>query len=444
MISTPSIRRCTLLAALGAATLLVGCKKGDDKNAFVPPPPPEVVVSNPVERDITEYLMYTGTIEASEKVELRARVQGFLEKINFKPGQRVKKDEILFQIDPRQYQASLDQALASVEAQKAALTGAENDARLARELADQRAGPEIDAVIKAAKRDSAKAEVARALALVEEAKLNLEYCTIKAPIDGRISKNLVDVGNLVGRGEPTLLAEIVQAVPAYLSVDVSEGDVLKVRRTRERQGDDSKGVDPGQVSPGKWRPCELALSDEQAFPHAGRIDYIAPEMNAQTGTLNVRTRFENTDEVLLAGLYARVRFPMSTSKAMLVPEAALLSDQQGRYALVVNDKDDVEIRRVKIGGLEGTLRIVTEGLTLQDRVVTLGVLKARPGAKVTPKVEPIKTDAINTPDAAPAAASSDAAKPDTAKPDPTKPDPAKSNPTKPEGGKSPAPAAPTH
>jgi len=435
VIPTCTVRRFTLLAALGAATLLAGCKKGDDKNAFVPPPPPEIVVSNPIERDITEYLMYTGTIEASEKVELRARVQGFLEKINFRPGQRIKKDEVLFQIDPRQYQAALDQALAAVEAQKAALTGAENDARLARELADQRAGPEIDAVIKAAKRDAVKAEVTRAEALVEEAKLNLEYCTIKAPIDGRISKNLVDVGNLVGRGEPTLLAEIVQAVPAYLSVDVSEGDVLKVRRARERQGDDARGVDPGQIAPGKWRPCELALSDEKDFPHPGRIDYIAPEMNAQTGTLNVRTRFENAEEVLLPGLYARVRFPMSSAKAMLVPEAALLSDQQGRFALIVNDKDDVEIRRVKIGGLEGTLRIVTEGLTLQDRVVTLGVLKARPGSKVTPKVEVIKVT-----DTAPAAAPAASPTPDASRPETAKPDGGKA----PAGnGKSPEPAAPT-
>jgi RND family efflux transporter MFP subunit len=271
---------------------------------------------------------------------------------------------------------------AAVRAQEAALDGAENDARLARELADQRAGPEIDAVIKSAKRDVVKADLIQAQAQLTTAKLNIEYCKVTAPIDGRITNAKIDVGNLVGRGEPTLLATIVQSVPAYVSVDVSESDVLGVRAMEAKAGKPER-PEPEQA---RQRTCELGLSNEAAYRFQGRVDYVAPELNSQTGTLRVRTRFENTDELLLPGLFARLRFPMSTRKSLVVPEAALLSDQQGRFAMVLNEKDEVEARRVKIGVLDGSDRVVEEGLTPSDRVIVLGVLKARPGSKVTPKM----------------------------------------------------------
>lgn len=370
-----------LLAVL--AVPMSGCKKDDDANKYAPPPPPEVIVANPVKRQVVSYSTYTGVVEASETVELRARVQGFLEKINFQPGQRVKKGDLLFVIDKRQYKASVDQAEASVKAQEAALVGAENDARLARELADQSAGPEIDAIIKAARRDSLKAEILKYQAQLEEAKLNLEYCEVKAPIDGRITKNLVDAGNLVGRGEPTLLAQIVLATPAYVTIDATEADVLAVRKGRNETG----ATEPGQVSPGNWLPCELALSDDAEFKYQGRVDYVEPQLNVQTGTLQVRTRYDNSDETLLPGFFSRVRFAMSKSDSLVVAEAALLSDQLGRFAMVVNAKDEVEMKRVTIGALDGTDRVVLEGLTPEDRVIVLGVLKARPGSKVAPKLQ---------------------------------------------------------
>lgn len=378
-------------AALFAAftpLFLAGCKKGADANAYAAPPPPEVVVVRPVEREVIKYLTYTGTVEASETVDLRARVQGFLEEVKFKPGQRVTKGDILFVIDPRAYKAAVDQARANVKAQEAALQGAENDARLARELAEQNAGPQIDAIIKTARRDAIAAELAGARAQLAEAELNLEYTVITAPMNGRITRHFVDPGNLVGRGEPTLLATIVQATPAYVSVDVSEADVLEVRRERERErAAKASETEPGQIAPGEWRPTELSLADETEFKIKGRVDYVEPSLNAQTGTLRVRTRYENTDEVLAAGLFANIRFPMSKRHAMLVPEAALLSDQQGRFAMVVNEKDEVEVRRVQIGILERDMRVVEEGLSPTDRVIVLGMLKARPGSKVTPKMQ---------------------------------------------------------
>lgn len=369
-----------LLCALGA------CKHDKEANTYAPPPPPEVIVANPVEREVTSYLTYTGVIEASQTVELRARVQGFLESVNFSPGQRVNKGDVLFVIDKRQYAASVEQARASVAAQEAALLGAENDARLARELADQRAGPEIDAIIKAARRDVVAADLAQAKAMLTEALLNLEYCDVVAPIDGRITDNYVDIGNLVGRGETTLLAEIVQTAPVYVSVNVSEADVLKVRREREAAGT-LAGTEPGQIAPGVWRPAELSLADRDEFMFKGRVDYVDPKMDPVTATLRLRTMYENADEVLLPGLFARVRFPMATTRSLVVSEAALLSDQLGRFAMVVNDKDEVVQKRVKIGALDGSMRVVEEGLTAQDRVIVLGVLKARPGSKVSPKMQ---------------------------------------------------------
>lgn len=390
--STPTSRRWfrtrapALMLAMLTATLLVGCRDSADKNTYAPPPPPEVMVSNPIEREVVEYITYTGVVEASDRVELRARVQGFLETVDYQPGKRVKKGDLLFTIDKRQYQAELDQARAAVQSEKARLVGAENDARLARELADQRAGPEIDAIIKTARRDAVAADLARAEALLAEAELNLEYCEIRAPIEGRIGRNFVDAGNLVGREGPTLLAEIVQSTPCYVSLDVSESDVLRVRRDRS-SAELAADQEPGQLSPGVWRPCELALSDVDTFTLVGRVDYVDPALNAETGTLHIRTRFENEDESLLAGFFVKVRFAISNAKSLVVPEAALLSDQLGRFALIVNDQDEVEVHRVTIGALDGDQRVVRTGLANTDRVIVLGVLKARPGSKVTPKTQ---------------------------------------------------------
>jgi RND family efflux transporter MFP subunit len=298
----------------------------------------------------------------------------------------VDAGELLFVIDKREYLATVAQAEAAVKASEAALRSAEADATLARDLADQRAGPEIDAVIKAARRDQIEAELALARAKLDEARLDLSYCEIRAPIAGRITRNLVDAGNLVGRGEPTLLARVVQATPAYVSVDVSEADVLRVREVR--QGSSPPGTEPGQLAPGQWRPSQVALANETDFRHEGHINYVSPELDTSTGTLRVRTVYENTAEELIPGYFARVRVPIESKESILAPESALLSDQQGRYAMVVNDANEVEQRRVTIGALDGSMRVIESGLSTTDRVIVLGVLKARPGAKVTPKMQP--------------------------------------------------------
>jgi len=361
-----------------AAMSVTGCKP--KTNAYAPPPPAEVTVAHAIQKQVTNYLEYTGTIEPFQTVDLRARVQGFLDQVLFKPGSKVGKGDLLFVIDKRTYTAIVDRLEAQVAANVAAFTGAESDARIAEELAVQRAGSEIDKITKVARRESARAAVLAAKAELEQARLDLEFCEVRAPLDGRITKNLVDVGNLVGTpGLPTLLATLVCSRPVYVTVDVSESDLLSVRRQRMAK---DIHLEPGQIAPGEWRPVDLAIAAGTDFAIHGRVDYVDPALNPQTGTIRVRCRFDNEDEFLLPGLFVRVRFPMATEPAILAPDIALLSDQAGRYALVVDERDVVQVRHVKIGELEGTLRIVSEGLTPAERIVVNGLQRARPGATV--------------------------------------------------------------
>jgi len=393
-----------LAAILLIASLAIGNGCKSKTNAFAPPPPAEVTVAQPIQKDVTQYLEYTGTTEPYETVDLRARVSGFLEQVNFKPGSKVKKGELLFVIDKRPYQAAVAKAEAQIASDQAAYKAAESDARIAEELFAQRAGSEIDKITKAGKRDSAQAAVEASKAVLENAKLDLEFCEVHAPIDGRITKNDVDVGNLIGPsggsaggtsgagsggGGPTLLATLVSSKPLYVSIDASESDLLAVRRSRIAR---DPTLEPGQIAPGEWRPVDLALADESEFRIHGHIDYVDPALNPQTGTIRVRARFENGDEFLIPGLFVRVRILLGTQGATLAPDIALLSDQGGRYALVVNDKNIVEIRRVQVGALDGSggMRVVTEGLSVSDRIIVNGLQRARPGATVKPTVQEIK------------------------------------------------------
>ncbi|HWB19487.1 MAG TPA: efflux RND transporter periplasmic adaptor subunit, partial [Phycisphaerales bacterium] len=339
-----------------------------------------MTTAHPIHHSITHYLEYTGTTEAYQSVDLRARVSGFLESINFKPGATVKKGDLLFVIDKRPYEAVVNQAQAQVSADKASYEAAESDARIAEELASQRAGSEIDKITKIGKRDSAKAAVEASEAALENAKLNLEWCEVRSPIDGRITKNYVDVGNLVGAASmPTVLATVVSSAPIYVSVDASESDLLMVRKERMAE---TPTAEPGQMASGEWRPVDLATADTNEFNIHGHIDYVDPALNPQSGTIRVRAVFPNEDHLLLPGLFVRVRIFLNTYEAMLVPDTALLSDQSGRYALVVTEKNTVELRRVKIGRLDGTMRVVLDGLSDGDQVIINGLQRARPDITV--------------------------------------------------------------
>jgi RND family efflux transporter MFP subunit len=371
-----------LIAIVGTALAVnaVSCKQ--KANSFAPPPPPEVTVDQPHRRPVTRYLEYTGNTEPFEQVELRARVTGFLEKVNFKPGAAIKRDDLLFVIDSRVYEAQAKQAEADVAARAAALRIAQLTMDRVSQALKVSASNQQEFDRAVAGRDEAKAQLELAEATLTTARLNVEFTQVRAPIDGRITKNYVDVGNLVGAGPPpTVLASLVNTRPLYVTVDAREDDLLSVRRSRLAH---APAAEPGQSSPDVWRAVDLATADSEEFGVHGRIDYVDPALNPQTGTIQVRCRFENEDGVLLPGLFVRLRIHLDTSDQMLVVDTALLSDQSGRYALVVNDDNVVEVRRVKTGALDGGMRVVLEGLSDSDRVIVNGLQRARPGATVKP------------------------------------------------------------
>ncbi len=197
-----------------------------------------------------------------------------------------------------------------------------------------------------------------------------------------------------GRGQPTVLATLVSSQPLYVQVDASESDLLAVRRARMAR---QPGAEPGQIAPGEWRPADLATADSKEFNVHGAIDYVDPALNPQTGTIRVRCRFDNPDLLLLPGLFVRVRILLDADDQIVAPDIALLTDQTGRYALVVTDKDVIEKKPVTIGALDGAMRVVTGGLTLEDRLVVNGLQRARPGVTVKPTLKELRASATTTP-----------------------------------------------
>jgi RND family efflux transporter MFP subunit len=361
-----------LLAA--AVLLLNGCQK---PNEYAPPPPPQVVVSNPTLQPITEYADFTGRTEAAELVEIRARVEGYLQSIHFKPGTQVKKGDLLFVIDPKPYQAKLDEARAELERRQAELKQA--DATLKRkEMAFKaNAVSELEVLQGRADRDVAQATIQGAQAAIETAELNLSYTKIAAPIDGRIGRNLADVGNLVGATERTLLTTLVRDDPIYAYFSVSERDLLSYREHPSRMS--SPTSNNGNV------PVFLGLSSQSEYPYEGRIDFVNNRLDPSTGTIQVRGLFQNPEGRLLPGLFARVRVPIGTTEqALLVPERAVGTDQRGEYLLVVNAQNIVEVRIVTMGPLLQDQRVIRKGISAEDRVIVDGIQKARPGISVVP------------------------------------------------------------
>ncbi len=370
-------RRRRLLAvsplALGLAAAL-GCGNG---NRYAPPPPPEVTVQQPVERDVTIYSEFSGHTVAFESADIRARVQGYLQSYDFTPGSPVIKGDLLFVIEPALYQAQFDQAKADLAGKEAQYRAAEQQLEITQAIFQRSAGSRADLVNKTQARDLAKAEVDNARALVEAAALNLSYTHIYAPFDGLIDRNLVDVGNLVGSGTPpTLLATIVRYDPIYAYFTMSERELLDYREWLHQAGEPSK--DSSDIA-------YLSLSTDKGFPHVGRVDYTSNRVDPDTGTIELRAIFQNPEHLLLPGLFVRVRLPMSHGRAVLVPEVALSADQGGEYLLVVNDKNIVEYRRVSVGPIvEGSLRVVRDGIGPSDWVVINGLQRARPGREVKP------------------------------------------------------------
>jgi RND family efflux transporter MFP subunit len=363
-----------LIALLFAA----GC--GKSANTFVEPPPPEVTVQLPIEQEVVESLDLPGTAKAIESVDVRARVQGFLEKINFKDGAHVKAGDVLFEIDPKQYQAEYDRCEASLAEAKAKAKRTEADFSRAKELMPKNAIAQSDYDLAASSYAEALASVRMAEANVRAAKLNLDYTKVVAPISGRASRRLVDVGNLVGATDKTLLTTIVNDDSIYVYANVSESDFLALMRQYPRGRDKSPSKDD------KKPIALMGLADEVGYPHVGEIEFFDNKVDPETGTLQIRAKFPNDHNMLMGGLFVRLRFPTGVRKTMLVPDLAVLADQSGRYVLVVDDKGVVEQRPVTVGKTHDNKRVIEKGLSPTDRVVINGLQKARPGTKVKPTV----------------------------------------------------------
>ena len=364
------------------AILLTAC----EQNAFVPPPPPKVAVATPLRKDITRYIDATGNTSAVKSVDLVARVQGFLQAINYKDGSYVKEGTSLFTIEPETYKLKLEQAQAAEAGAQASLKQADNDYKRQVELVQRQAVSQATLDTSTSTRDNAQANLQQAQANTKIAQVNYGYTNVTAPFDGVVTAHMVSIGELVGVASPTQLAQIVALDPIYVNFNVNEQDVLKVREEARRRGmtvDDLRQL-----------PIEVALQTDSGFPHKGTLDYVSPQLNQSTGTIAVRGILKNPDRVLLPGYFVRVRVPFDRQQdALLIPDAALGADQAGRYVLVVNGENVVEQRKVTIGQVEDGLRVIESGLKADDKVVVGGLLRAIPGQKVDPQASKIESGA---------------------------------------------------
>ena len=357
-----------------------------EQNSFVPPPAPKVEVAVPVQRPITRFLDATGNTAPIKSVDLVARVQGFLQSIDYQDGTFVKQGATLFTIEPETYKLKLDQAQAAEAGSQASVKQAEADFKRQSDLVQRQAVSQATLDTSTSARDNAQANLQQAQVNTKIAQVNYGYTNVTAPFDGIVTAHLVSIGELVGAASPTQLATIVQLDPIYVNFNVNEQDVLRVREEARR-----RGLTPSDL---RQLPIEVGLQTENGYPHKGKLDYLSPTINQSTGTLAVRGLLPNPDRVLLPGFYVRVRVPFDQQQnALLVPDVALGSDQAGRYLLVVNGDGVVEQRKVQTGPLDGELRVIESGLKADDRVVIAGLLRAIPGQKVDPQLQKIEASA---------------------------------------------------
>jgi membrane fusion protein, multidrug efflux system len=359
------LNRVWRLSLVWFVLLLTACQS---QQVAAPPPPPKVAVNQPILRDVVESDEYTGRLEAVESVEIRARVNGYLQSVHFTDGEIVKKGALLFVIDPRPYQAELNRAKAQLEQAIARFERTQKDFARAQQLVKSRAMSQEEVDTRSADQREAQEAVQAARAAVEAAWLNVEFTQVKAPISGRISRHLVTEGNLIngGTAESTLLTRIVSLDPLYGYFDVDERAFLKYTRLWRN------GTRPGSREVNI--PVDLGLANETGFPHQGHLDFIDNRLDPNTGTMTGRAVIPNLDLTLTPGLFARLRLPGSSQyEALLLPDEAIGSDQTQRFAFMVNDQHTVEYRRVTLGPMIDGLRVVRNGLKPEEWVIVNGV-----------------------------------------------------------------------
>ncbi|MQP66051.1 efflux RND transporter periplasmic adaptor subunit [Niveispirillum sp. SYP-B3756] len=363
---------------------LAGCGKNETGQGAAPAAP-QVVVSQPLQKNIHEWDEYTGRFTAVEGVEIRARVSGYLTSVNFRDGDLVNKGDLLFIIDPRPYQAALDGAQAAVAQAKSQVTLADRELNRARDLRQTQAVSQSVLDTRSQMLQAAQASLLAAEAEQRAAALNLEFTQVRAPVTGRVSNHRVSVGNLVsgGSAESTLLTTVVSLDPIYFYFDADQASYLRYQRlsqSGERQS--------GRVV---QHPVQLALPDEAGYVHQGKLDFIDNRIDDSTGTIRARAVFDNADGVLTPGMFGRLRLAgRSDYQGLLVPDSAIGTDQNRRYVMVVGADNKVVMRPVTLGPLIDGLRVVREGLAANERIVTAGLLRVRPGATVAPVEKPLQ------------------------------------------------------
>jgi RND family efflux transporter MFP subunit len=352
------------------------------------PPAPPVTVAHPLAMDVAVYNESTGQFAAIDYVEVRARVSGYLTQIGFMDGQDVKKGDLLFVIDPRPFEADLKLAEANRDRDQAQLAHAAADLKRYADLAKKEFASQQQLDTARATADAAEATVKADEAAIAQAKLNLEFTRITAPVSGRISNHLVSLGNLVIGGattSTTLLTTIASLDPIYFYFDANETDYLSYRRAI------IAGTIPSPIT--SQEAVQAKLADDKTWAHDGRLDFVDNEFNRGSGTIRVRAQFENPDLLIRPGQFGRIRLPAPSSPhAILVPDTAVVADQSRKIVMTVKADGTVEPRVIEPGPTYQGLRVVKSGLTADDTVVIDGLVRARPGAKVTPQMGTIAPD----------------------------------------------------
>ncbi len=361
-----------------------------EKPAPPAPPPPEVLVASVVQRDVPVVLELVGQTKGSEDVDIRARVEGFLEEVAFAEGSMVRKGQVLYRIDPKPLQATLATAQADLETWRSRHVKTENDVKRLTPLAKQQAVSQQELDNAVAAEQAARAQVQAAVSTVEKARLDLGYTTVISPIDGLVGTTIVKAGNLVGRGESTLLTTVSRVDPILFRAGISEAEYLRLARRAE---------EAKKASGGKPAPIELVLADGTVHPERGSMDVIERAVDAATGTLTIQFKFANPGGILRPGQYGRARGVIDTRKnAMLVPQRAVQELQNLYNVAVVGSDNKLAMKTVTVGPRVGSLWVIESGLTTSDKVVIEGLQRVRPGMTVAPKPAPPSPEGSGNPE----------------------------------------------
>jgi membrane fusion protein (multidrug efflux system) len=375
---TMSFSRWVPVAALATGLLTTGC--ATEKPASPAPPPPDVQVVEVIQRDVPVYIEAIGQTRGSEEIEVRARIEGVLESVNFEEGSFVKKGDLLYTIDPREYNAAVDQAKGRLAQAQADLARFEQDVARYKPLVEQNAVPRQTLETAVAQTNAGRANVQAAQAGVTTAELSLSYARVFAPTDGIIGKTEINVGNLVGRGQSTLLTQISKVDPIRLRVSISEREYLQLARNRA-------ATQQAAAAAGGESPFEMLLADGTTHPHRGKLAFADRLVDASTGTLLIDIAFPNPERLVRPGQYGRARVAVDfKAKALLVPQKAVAAVQSVDTVSVVKADNTIDTRQVKTGARVGTWWVIESGLTAGERVVVEGLQKIRPGMIVKPTV----------------------------------------------------------